>query len=196
MEWFATIVALIVGWALNEASQYLRSSKDHKSAIANALSILLEVRYQMLSIEYVFGMLKEQGAPDALIPRFRLLMNTIIPSTSTLDSDYAESMKVVARTAPVLAYQYRSRNSISSFIQNWRTMASEHGAPLEEIEKMESQLNSLIVPKLNKIIIELAKTHSYKSYKEVISIIEKPIELPKELSGFFDEIKRKANNTL
>lgn len=193
MEHLITIIALVVGWSLNEASHYIRTSKEHKAAIANALSILLEVRFQAVGINCVMNELKTRGAPDEIIPVIRILLDTVIPNSTALDDEYTESMKTVAKTAPLLAYEYRSRNTIPSFLRNWRSMASEQGMPLKEIEEMESQLNSMIIPRLNELIIHLAEVHSKKSTSAVAEILKNPVEMPKGFSEFLKNVEQKAN---
>ena len=63
--------------------------------------------------------------------------------------------------------------------------------PLQEIEKMESQLNSMIIPALNKLILHLAKCHSKDSFKSVKAILEKPLDMPEEFSNLISNIEEK-----
>jgi len=192
VESLITIFALVIGWALNEASHYIRASKEHKAAIANALSILLEIRFQAVVIDAVMDEIKRHGASGEIIPSIRTLIDNIMQHSTALDDEYTESMKTVARTAPLLAYEYRSRNTMPSFLSSWRAIAAEHGMPLKEIEEMEAQLKSIVIPKLNELIIFLANVYSRKSAKAVKKIIETPVEIPKEISGLLENSNRNS----
>ena len=186
MENLITIFALVIGWGLNEATHYIRTSKEHKAAIANALSILLEIRFQAVVVDVVMEELKRHGAASEIIPTIRTLIDDIMQHSTALDDEYVESMKILAGTAPLLAYEYRSRNTMPNFLRTWRAIATEQGLPLKQIEEMEAQLKSVVIPKLNELIIFLAGVHSKKSAKAVKKIIETPVEIPKEISGMLE----------
>ena len=150
---------------------------------------MLEVRFQAIGFDCVINELKKQGTPDDIIPVIRTMVDMLSPSSEALDSEYIEAMKTVSKTAPLLAYEYRSRNTIPNYLRNLRKIASEQGMPLNEVENMESQLSSLIIPKLNELILHLAEMHSRKSAKSVREILERPIEMPKEFSNFIETYK-------
>lgn len=67
MDQIIAILALITGWGLNELSQLFRSSRQHKAAIANALSILLEARFEAVYIENMIPILKKHGVHGELV---------------------------------------------------------------------------------------------------------------------------------
>jgi hypothetical protein len=85
MEQIVTIIALIIGWGLNEISHFFHSTKEHKQAIAHALSILLEVRFQIIYIENVIQILKEKGMPDEVIPKMKQFAKSMNPVNGLID---------------------------------------------------------------------------------------------------------------
>lgn len=74
-----SIVSLSVGWLLNELSNHLKKSGEHKAAIASALTLLLDVRYQIYHFHNVILLLKETGAEADQTRLVRKGMGELMP---------------------------------------------------------------------------------------------------------------------
>lgn len=193
MNSIITIFAIVVGWALNELSQFIRMRHSHSRAISHALSILLEVRYQAVCIEHLIDKFKKIGLEEKTMPYMRQVMDTLMPNSESLNNEYEDAIRKVSEESPLLAYEFRSKASISTFFSNYRNIALQSGASPESFELVESQLRSLIIPRLNELVLQLAKVHSKKSCSEVQRILESPIELPGDFEEIIDNFQ-KANN--
>lgn len=111
MDQILAMLAVFVGWGLNEFSHVYRSSKEHKQAIAHALSILLDVRFQAIYLENMIPELKEQGIPSEAMPLIRTIIENIGLGKDGLNEEYEQALEIVAKNAPLIAYEYRSRAS-------------------------------------------------------------------------------------
>lgn len=189
MNEFITIGAVVVGWLLSELSTYLRGGKARKEAIASALSVLLEVRFRALCFDTIISLLKEHGATENIAYQIRNILEKIIPEPEEINSSYDDSIKTLSKVAPLVAYEFRSKNSFMKFLANWRGMASEHGMDAAEIESLERELKSVVLPEFNNMVIKLAELHSRASAKKVKKLVSTNIEIPAELKAIMQGIK-------
>lgn len=189
MNELIAIGAVIIGWFLSEFSTYLRGGKARQEAISSALSVLLEVRFRAVCFDTIISLLKEHGEAENFAHQMRNILEKIIPEPEEINSSYEESIRTLSKFAPLLAYEFRSKNSFMKFLTNWRGMASEHGMDATEIESLELELKSVVLPEFNHMVIKLAELHSRNSAKEVKKLVSANIEVPTELKGMLQSIK-------
>lgn len=189
VEKIIPLFAVAIGWGLNEFSHVFRSSKENKQAIAHALSVLLDIRFQAVYFEHMFSVLRKHGMPEEAVPVIRVLIEKTGIGKQGLSEEYEEALKVVAKHAPLVAYEYRSRASFPDFLRNLRGMAVENGMPVESMEDLESKLNSLVIPRMDELVVNLASFHSRKLERDVRRIIGKPVELPEGINEFISAMR-------
>lgn len=189
MDQILAMLAVFVGWGLNEFSHVYRSSREHKQAIAHALSILLDVRFQAIYLENMIPILKEQGIPSEAMPVIRTLLENIGLGKDGLSEEYEEALEIVAKNAPLVAFEYRSRASFPQFIKKMRGIALESGMDPAGMELIESNLHSMIVPRMDELVISLASLHSKKLRAEVEAIVNREFELPEGMDNYFAVIQ-------
>lgn len=189
MDQILAMLAVFVGWGLNEFSHVYRSTKEHKQAIAHALSILLDVRFQAIYLENMIPILKEQGAPSEAIPIIRTFLENIGLGKDGLNEEYEGALEIVAKNAPLVAYEYRSRASFPQLIKKMRGMALESGMDPAGMELIESSLHSMIIPRMDELVIDLASLHSKKLKTEVEAIVNQKFELPEGMDNYFAVIQ-------
>ena len=141
MDQLLTIVAIVIGWGLNEFSHFYRSSKEHSKAISQALSILLEVRFHTIYLEKIMPVLKEQGIPEEILPLIRGMSGDIGVDFSVLSEKYDSAMEIVAQNAPLIAYEYRSKAAVPNFVKQLRSKAMENGVSPQLMESIENALS-------------------------------------------------------
>ena len=189
MDQILAMLAVFVGWGLNEFSHVYRSSREHKQAIAHALSILLDVRFQAIYLENMIPILKEQGIPSEAMPVIRTLLENIGLGKDGLSEEYEEALEIVAKNAPLVAFEYRSTASFPQFIKKMRGIALESGMDPAGMELIESNLHSMIVPRMDELVISLASLHSKKLRAEVEAIVNREFELPEGMDNYFAVIQ-------
>lgn len=188
MNEIIAIIAVAVGWVLSELSIYLRGGKARKEAVASALSILLEVRFRIICFDSIVSLFKEHGVQGGIAYQVRNILERIIPEPEEISSSYEESIRTLSKVAPLIAYEFRSKNSFMQFMSNWRHMATEHGVDAIEIESLEIELKSVVLPEFNKMVIKLAELHSRASAKEVKKLVSSNIKIPAELKSIMQSI--------
>ncbi len=182
------LLAVLLGWVLNGITHTNRASKEHKRAIAHALSILLEVRHQMVYLDQFMRSLKEKGLPEEVVPAIRALVDNIGLGKEGLDKEYENALEIVAQNAPLVAFEFRSRASAPQTLKKLRAMALEDGTNPHIIEAIDTNLTKLILPHMNELVQALAKLHSRKSAKEVRLILENEFEMPEGINDYFASI--------
>jgi hypothetical protein len=183
------MLAVFIGWGLNEFSHVYRSSKEHKQAIAHALSILLDVRFQAIYLENLIPILKELGIPSEEMPIIRTLIDNVGLGKDGLSEEYEEALEIVAKNSPLVAYEYRSRASFPQLIKKIRGMALEGGMNPAGMELIESNLHSMIIPRMDELVISLASLHSKKLKTEVEAIVNKEFKWPEGMDNYFAVIQ-------
>lgn len=194
MDQILAMLAVFVGWGLNEFSHVYRSSKEHKQAIAHALSILLDVRYQVIYLENIIPVLKEQGLPSEAIPEFRTIIENIGLDKDGLTEEYEQALEIVAKNAPLVAFRYRSKASFPNFIKKMRGVALDGGMDPVVMELLISNLHSMMIPRMDELVIDLASLHSKKLKTEVEAIVNGKFQYPEEFNNYF-AIIQEANKS-
>lgn len=189
MNELIAVGAVVIGWFLSELSTYLRGGKARKEAIASALSVLLEVRFRAICFDSIISLLKEHGAPQSIAHQIRNVLEIIIPEPEEINSSYEESIRTLSKVAPLVAYEFRSKNSFMMFLANWRSMANDHGMDAAEIESLELKLKSVVLPEFDHMVLKLAKLHSRRSAKEVKKLVSTNIEIPAALESIMQSIR-------
>jgi hypothetical protein len=188
-----TIAAVVIGWALTWVSQANNSSKEHKQAIAHALSILLEVRYQLIYLNHSISCLRKKGFSEKLLPEIREDLFAMIGiGENEKIQKYEKAIEIVAKNAPLVAYEYQSRASLPEFLKKFRKNALVNGVSPQMIEVMESRLTSMVVPRMNELVLALARLHSPKTAKEVKGIIDHKFEEPEGFDDYFASVLEEA----
>ncbi|MCG6272072.1 hypothetical protein K6U70_07740, partial [Vibrio vulnificus] len=186
------VLSLIAGWGLNEYSQKKRSNAEYQASIAKVLSILLEVRHKLNATEFGLQKLKELGFPSELIPQIRDIAEQFIPDTEGLSADYNQALGLLAQRDPVLAFRFRSQDSVNEYLKMVRNISKQNEFPIELAESMESSFKNILLPNLNDLIRELAKIHSRSTSKEVDEILAKKPQLPAEFVRLLSELGIKS----
>ena len=194
IEKLIPLIAVAIGWSLSEFSYIFRSSKEHKQAIAQALSVLLDVRFQIVYLEHMIPVFKKNGIPDEAIPVIRMVFDKVGGEKMGLNEEYEKALEVVAKHAPLIAYEYRSRASFPDFLKNLREIAIENGMSIGSMAQIESKLNSMVIPRMNELVINLASFHSNKLQKEVQKVIEMPFEMPDGFEDYMAEMEQELSN--
>ncbi|MCH9694153.1 MAG: hypothetical protein K0U72_06555 [Gammaproteobacteria bacterium] len=191
------IIALLIGWGLNEIHHAGLRRRDFRSAICKALAYLLEVRFQLQALEFLIAELKHR-VPEAnmQMPQFRSLMETIIGNEDHIDRKYLTAVDAVAARDPFLAYELASRNRIGHFFRAWRQWASTAGAPPTDLENIEAELKKVIGPKFDEIIVSVARNISWRAKWRTRRILSRQFEIPEDLAQLFDSIHATSDDTV
>lgn len=117
------VVALVLGWFLNEVSQHQRLRRESRAAMGRALAELLEVRHSILVVQEVAAQLRNQlQLPDGLGGELVRALEQVVPLADA-GGRYDEAVTAIASVDPLLGYRLRSKNLIPTYLRKVRSLA-------------------------------------------------------------------------
>ncbi|GEM_PF-1770421 len=183
-----TLIGLVIGFLLNELSSLIRSGREDRRIIGKALAELLEVRHHLKTLPFAIDSLKE-SLPGPITPYDEFMLRKaiwfLLPNTEGLQKRYEDAVSAVAGEFPMLAFGLRSKDAIGPLIGRLRGALPVEPKDAQLWLKIEDELVQLSIPKLDELILELAKLHSRATANEVKATLNKPFEKPKEFIKFF-----------
>lgn len=189
------VIALIIGWLLNELSRYFGLRQERHGAIGQTLSQLLIVRMHMNNVNLLTDfMTTELKIPVTSMPEFKRLYDELIPySGKEVEQNMRDSIGVIASYDPLLA----SVLSINMGVSDMFTKLSYKIEGNEEdnaiIINFLSTLENKLMPLLNEAILSLAKKHGLLTSFRVKRLMNEEQHIPEEMKNRLIELKRKLN---
>lgn len=183
-----TLLGLVIGFLLNELSSVIKSGREDRRTIGKALAELLEVRHHLKTLPLAIDSLKESlPGPISAYDEFMLrkALWFLLPNTEGLQKRYEDSVSAVAGEFPMLAFGLRSKDAIGPIIGRLRGTLPVEPKDAQLWLKIEDEVVQLSIPKLDELILELAKLHRRSTARDVKAMLEKPFEKPKEFIKFF-----------
>ena len=189
----APLIGVVLGSVITGIGAYVRARAERKRVIGRALSDLLEIRHQAVGIELVLREVRSRIAvPEEVIQSFRTHMNAVVPVDVEVHRRYDEAISLLSGVDPLLAFNLRSKNKVSHFMDTLRGVSASIGAAPTQIESVEAMLRLAIMPALDDAVLELANRHSLNTARRVKKLIATTALQP-ELSALLDNV---ANVTL
>lgn len=187
-----TITGLIVGWFLNELSSWFKLRREDRASIGNTLVVLAEIRFR-LSISHVqLAKLKEKTyAPAEVAQQWRQMLDELLPQVDSLNNQYEKAVYHLAGRNPNLAYRLHSKNLAPTLLKRLRQLASGSDVSSAMYEEYEAFLVRKILPKLDEIILELAKIHgsaTHGAFEKRIIDWKDEVAMGKEVDDMLTEL--------
>jgi len=185
-----TLIGIILGFGLNEASYLLRTRREDRRTISKTLAELLDVRHVLRFLPLTVETLKKIlpgpiAAHDEVM--LRNVLQAFVPNSEGMQKRYEDAVSAVSAFLPLLAFDLRSKDMVGPLLGHLRsTLPIEPGAAPFWL-KMEDEVVEFSLPKLEELIHELAKLHGRKTSKEVDTLLKKPFEPPMEFENFLKE---------
>lgn len=190
LQIIAPLIGVLLGGILSVYGQRYRSKQERRRTIGLALSDLLEIRHQLVTVDVIVRHMRNHvEIPPASLPMIRNAVDTVIGKNGGLDERYNNAISLLAGLDPVLAFSLRSKNAVPHLLSTMRNVGIDSGADLSSLEMLESSIRAMALPKLNDAILTLARHHSYSTEKAVNKILDKEEAIDPELTTFFENIK-------
>jgi hypothetical protein len=196
LQIIAPLVGVVLGSLISGIGVLWRSRVERKSLIARALSDLLEIRHQVVSVELTLRELKNRVAiseDDAVA--FRTHMNTVMPLDENIHQRYDEAITLLSGIDPLLAFSMRSKNKIPVFFESIRKLSISLGINPSQASTLESIFRLSITPALDEAALKLATLHSWKSKKAVRSIVKKTNDVSPEITKLINQVVEESQKT-
>jgi hypothetical protein len=161
-----TLIAVALGWLLNEVSSLLRVRREDLRAAGPVLRDLLEIRHQLVALDAVINELRKQFP---LPPQARLhvqqAIQAFVPSAPRLGERYEEAVSVVARADPILAFRLGGQLLIGPMLAQLRGLAASDPAASEFWDAIgQPKLLGAFKPHLEELILDVARAHGWKTW--------------------------------
>jgi len=125
MDKIITLLAVALGWLLNELSTLLRLRREDRRAAGPVLTDLLEIRHRLVALDAVVA---ELGKRFEVPPQGRLLLQrflqTLIPEAPKFVETYEAAVSTLARVDPIIAFRVRGQPWIAPLLARLRALAA------------------------------------------------------------------------
>ena len=194
------VVALILGWLLNELSRYLGLRHHRHGAVGQALSRLLAIRDHLKQIQLVTLYATEnlQMSYDDFVPEFKKNYRNLFPFYSDLYQNIDDSVSVIASFDPFLASQLYSNKTIGDmFIKLSSTVNANEDKKEDDNHLLNyiSRLDDNMLPVIEESILKLSKKQGFFTYFRVKSLFNKKPEIPDEIFRIIEDYQNKFNES-
>jgi hypothetical protein len=185
------LLGVILGFGLNEVSYLIRTRREDLRTISKTLAELLEVRHLLRILPLAVATLKKVipgpiSAPDEVM--LRHVLWTFIPNTEGIQKRYEEAVSAVAAFVPLLAYELRSKDAVGPILGRLRSMVPNEPGAAPMWLQFEDEIVKFSLPKLEELLLQLAKLHGRKTAKEVEALLKRPFEPPAEFEKFMSTV--------
>jgi hypothetical protein len=191
------IIALVIGWLLNELSRYFIFRYEMHGAIGKTLLNLLTTRNKMKNIQYYSNYLINTLNLPISNSEMRMFYRKLFPSNDELYQNMKESITTIASTDPVLALTLRDNIIGTVFFDKALSMVEGNEKEDQLFVNFISNLEDKTIPLLDSSILQLARKHGIYTFfhikhhlKEELKVVPEMENMLKDFKKQLDEIKK------
>jgi hypothetical protein len=190
------ILAVIVGWLLNEFSAWVKIRRDDRRAIGQALSELLSIRHRLQTVSFVVIEIKKRvPIPPASEVAVRNFFESFLPDIGDIQSRYGQAIDLVAGRMPLLAFELRSKEMIGPNLQRLRSLVPPEQIASSFVLGLENQLVDDLLPTLERLLRKLAWHHGWITWIDVRQQLRTQVHVPERLREMLDRAAVNAQNS-
>lgn len=190
---FAGIIGVVVGWGLNQLSQWIVVRREERAAIGRAVADLLEIRFRLLAIpRAVEHLAKCLSMPPEMQALVQVVLSQWFPPDSGLRERYATSIDLIAGINPILGFRLRSQDEIGPRLEQLRALSQVNAPVAAAVHHMEQIAIAQVVSHLEELILDLSRRHGWRTRYRVRTQLKKPLgEIP---AALFEPLRRHFEN--
>lgn len=186
------LLGVVIGWLLKEISDAIKLGREDRRAAGKVLVELLELRRSLHAIPVVISELRRilpQIPPEAE-PAIRALFQPIVlKMIEGLPERYDKAVDSIAGRLPLLAFDLRSKNRITPYLEQFRTIVLATDAKAAALFPfIEGKLHAAFLPELDELILTLARLHSWRTWFKIRQDLKSKDELGEEQRKIVDSI--------
>ena len=186
----SSIVAVIVGWTLNEISFFSKNRQKDKRAMARALTDLLEIRHQVFRLECVKDdFFKKISLPTEMYSVLQTTLSNLLGSIAPNDSlqkRYNEAVDLVASVEPLLAFELRSKDLISPLLSGLQALVPPDGMVVWQ--NVKTLFLTETRGTFEELILVLARKHGWRTGRQIKKFLQEPIVPQKDLDEIISKL--------
>ena len=199
MDKIITLLAVALGWLLNELTNLLRLRREDRRAVGPVLRDLLEIRHRLIALDFVLPELKKHFPipPEAEFPLKQILI-AMVPEGPHFAERYEEAVSIVARAEPLLAFRLTNQPVLGRLMNLLRDLvASDQAASKFWATVGEPKLLELVKPLLEELILDVARAHGPLTKWRTRRYLKKPLDLApdeqQKISAFLSELQKQQS---
>jgi hypothetical protein len=175
------VLALVLGWALNEMGASLRLRREDRRAFGPLLTDLLEMRHRLFGLDTALALLRPRlPVPPEALPLLRQLVQKLVPEAPRYRERFEDAVAQVARVNPILAFRLRGQPLALRVLSELRGIAGvDPAASLVWHRIVEPGFLDLLKANLEELILEVARAHGWWTWFRAWRRLKKPMELPR-----------------
>ncbi len=190
------LIGVLLGWLLTEASHRIWARRDDRRAIAQALTALLEIRHRLMvlprAVEIVTRGLNVPPESDMAL---RVALGRLFPVEHGLAKRYSDAVAQVASQDPILGFRLHSQDSVLPRIDQLRELANSDPNAGSTWRRLEPELLTNFNNHLGEHIRQLAWRHGWRTRLQVGRLLNRQIEVPRELIETFSDLAAVVERT-
>lgn len=158
-----TLVAVGIGWLLNELGQHFRFRRDDKRDISRAISYLLEIHHFSYKMNKVIELMKQQGLPDEVISAAVKKIPHMFSHLSDLPRRYNDAVDAVSAANPIIGFQLRAQDVLLPLATTIDAVTASEECP-EDLKTMLNSLSRYSVGYLEYFILRLSRRYRLRTW--------------------------------
>jgi hypothetical protein len=189
-----SLVALGLGWFLHEMSDRFKGRREDRCAVGKALAEFLDVRHGIHAIPlYVQEIRKKYSISPQDAAILRQALEIFLPGVEQLQKRYNDAVDGVSGRLPLLAFDLRSKDVFTpTFTQLRLTVLQQNPEHADLWFTFEDQALRIALPRLDKLVLRLARLHGWRTWWHVRARLKEPFVLPKEFEELISQMQAAA----
>ncbi len=165
MSGIITLLAVALGWFLNELSTGLRHRREDRRAAGPVVMDLLEIRHRLIALndvkENVFDKLQIPAQVQLYLKQY---ICTLLPDPPKFAERYEDAVSTLARVDPVQAFRLCGKSGIGPFIAQLSGLAASDQSSSEFWNMVEPGVLMRFMPHLEELILDVARVHGWRPW--------------------------------
>jgi len=190
----SSLLAVGLGWLLHEISDHFKIRREDRRAVGHALGEFLEVRHGIIAIpRHLEEMRKKYSIAPQDIAMLRQVLEVLLPGVEQLQKRYNEAIDGVSGRLPLLAFELRAKDVLAPTFRQLRlTVLQQNPEQAELWFTFEQEVLRIALPRLDKMVLRLARLHGWRTWWEVKSTLKERFELPEEFEKLLAQMQAAA----
>ncbi|MFZ0332519.1 MAG: hypothetical protein WBG29_05580 [Candidatus Acidiferrales bacterium] len=202
------LLAVALGWLLNELSSLIRLRREDRRAAGPVLTDLLEIRHRLLTLneaakEYVKELGKHLQLSSQAQLQFqqylRTFLRTSFPQSPLFIEQYEEAVSMLGRVDPIRAFRLRSQPLIAPLLDWLQNLAASTETDTQIWSTVfEPELLGRFKPHIEELILDVARAHGWLTWWRARRRLAEPTLSEadrKWISDFIEKLKSAAETT-
>jgi hypothetical protein len=176
LEKLFPVLALILGWALNELGSSLRLRREDRRAAGPVLMDLFEIRHRIVALDaWRKEMITHFPIPAQAQLQLQNIVLTLMPTSPNLAERYEEAVSTLALVDPILAFRLRGLPSLDPLLTQLRGLAALKQVDSEFWSGIgEPTMMAPLIEHLEESILDVAKAHGWRTWWQARGRLKKP----------------------